>query len=251
MAKINKKFEDILNNRQYKANYKVPQEQVLFTIQDKVIGTAGNFIAFTGLPKAVKSTFLNAALSSAYLYHPIFGLKINPPPGRQIIGYFDTESNEFDFYCAMDRIKNFSSSAIDNNLHAYMFRDLMPSDIMQSIEYYLSVMPQCSIVVIDGLLDLLLDYNDIAESRLLINYLKRITQQFNILVIGVVHIGKKTGETLGHFGSMVDRYSQSVLSVEKDREKNIYSLKPKLLRSSSDFNNINLTNQNGTFIQTF
>jgi len=74
-----------------------------------------------------------------------------------------------------------------------------------------------------------------AKSRELVDWLKWITAEYNILLIGVIHLGKKDNHTLGHFGSMIDRYAQSVLEVDKNKEYSVYTLKPKYLRSSADF----------------
>ena len=42
------------------------------------------------------------------------------------------------------------------------------------------------------------------------------------MLIGVVHTGKKDNNTIGHFGSMIDRYAQSVIEIIKDKENNIF-----------------------------
>ena len=98
-------------------------------------------------------------------------------------------------------------------------------------------------------LDLLINYNDETESRILINWLKKLTADYNILCIGVVHTGKKDQNTLGHFGSMIDRYSQSVLVVEKDNAKQTFSLSAKYLRSDYGLEPIILQNVGGTLIR--
>jgi hypothetical protein len=73
---------------------------------------------------------------------------------------------------------------------------------------------------------------------MLIEWLKFLTNEYNVLIIGVVHLGKRDNHTLGHFGSMVDRYAQSVVEVVKDKENDIFMMKAKYLRSSADFNDI-------------
>jgi calcineurin-like phosphoesterase family protein len=94
-----------------------------------------------------------------------------------------------------------------------------------------------------------LDYNDPKETRLVTNWLKRITKQYDILLLGVLHLGKGQGETLGHLGSNTDRWSQSTMIVEKNRDNNQFVLKPKYLRSDSDFEPIAITNYDGRWSQ--
>jgi archaellum biogenesis ATPase FlaH len=106
------------------------------------------------------------------------------------------------------------------------------------IDVYLENNKFTSVIIVDGLLDLLLNFNDEKESRLLIDYLKQITNKYNVLLIGVVHTGKKDNNTIGHFGSMIDRYAQSVIEIVKDKENNLFLMKSRLLRSSADFNDV-------------
>jgi len=244
--KYNKKLSDELQSKSYKRGYVPQHEQRILTINDKTIGTLQNIVVFTGLPKAGKSTFLTAALSSSFISHPLLGMQINTPSKRNTVAYFDTESSEYDFYRSMDRVKKLLCiSELPSELHSYMFRNSNHEQIKTYIEYYLSQVPQCSVIFIDGLLDLLMNYNDETESRLLINWLKQITSNYNILCCGVVHTGKKDMNTLGHFGSMIDRYSQSVLLIEKDNNKQTFSLSAKYLRSDYGLEPVILQNING------
>lgn len=250
--KYNKKLQEALDARAYKKGHKPPPEQVIFRIKDRVVGSLQNFVCFSGLPKAGKSTFLNATVASAFSTWPIYGIELSPPINRPVIGYIDTESGEYDFYRSTDRIKQFMGlPELPDNLMPFTFRNADPEEIKQSIEYFLSVVPNCSVIIIDGLLDLLLDYNNVMESRLLLNWIKKITADFDVLCIGVVHVGKKDGNTLGHFGSMLDRYCQSIIKVEKDKEKQVFTLSPQLMRSDGDFSKIGLANNDGQFVEVF
>ena len=74
------------------------------------------------------------------------------------------------------------------------------------------------------MLDLIHNFNDEVESKMLIEWLKFLTNEYNVLIIGVVHLGKRDNHTLGHFGSMVDRYAQSVVEVVKDKENDIFRI---------------------------
>lgn len=248
--KINNAIDEALYKRQYKGDYTPGAEQKIMCIGGRVVATLQNIVCFTGLPKAGKSSFLSAAVASCFLPFSVFGINTILPNKRKSICYIDTESSEYDFYKGVDRVKNLlGRDEMPKQFHGFATRDLSPVEIKEYSEYYLSLHPEISVLYFDGLLDLLLNYNDEVESRLLINWLKRITAQYNILIVGVVHTGKKDNNTLGHFGSMVDRYCQSVLVVEKDQKKNTFELKPKFMRSDADFEPIVLANNNGTFTQ--
>jgi len=56
----------------------------------------------------------------------------------------------------------------------------------------------------------------------------------NILIITILHLGKKDNSSIGHIGSASDRYAQSTLLVEKTKE-GTFICAPKFLRSAKDF----------------
>lgn len=230
---------DCLNNHHYKENYQPKKEDTIFKIADSTIGTKGNFIVYSGLPKAGKTTFLAAAIASAYSKNKsIFQQSLS----SEMIGYFDTESSENDFYNNLTRIKHIGNiKKFNPNFNAFFVREYGAEMIRNLIEYYI-IKQAPAVVVIDGLLDIINNYNNETESKQVIDWLKKITSIYNCLIIGVIHLGKRDGHTLGHFGSMVDRYAQSVLTVTRDElNKNIYSLSAKYLRSAPIwFNDISI-----------
>lgn len=246
---VNEYFER-LNSRKYVPGKIIPPEQVIFTIQGKVIGTVENYIVFSGQAKAGKSTFLTSAIASAFVpsFQDIFGMKINTIPGRNKVAFFDTESSTYDFYRVIDRIKQFAlKDSLPANFDAYTLREDSPKAIRKMILSYLESTPECSVLIIDGFLDLCMNYNDEIETRLLTNWFKKITKQFQVLLIGVLHTSKGAGNTLGHLGSNTDRWAQSTLLVEKDETTRQFILKPKFLRSADTFEPIALQNFNGVW----
>jgi len=203
------------------------------------------------LPKAGKSTFLAAAIASAFQPGDVFGMKVHFPENRRKISYFDTESSDFDFYRQVNKIKHFSNL---NNLPSwadcFTVREDGPGEIRALIVNYLENNPDCPIVIIDGLLDLIFDYNSEVESRKLVNWFKKLTKIYNCLFVGVLHQGKGLGaQTLGHLGSNCDRWASSTLEIVKDKDKKTFTLQPRFLRSSEDFEPVVLMNIGGNWQQ--
>lgn len=241
-------FKQLLAERKYKQNHHPDKEQILLTIDNKTIGCLSSFVIYSGVPKSGKSTYIGATIGSAIKRDPVFQIALQPLPERQRICLFDTESSEFDFYKQIDKIKFFGGvQELPDHVDCFNCREDGADTIQKLIETYLHHKPDCSILIIDGLLDLLIDYNDVRESRNLINWLKKITKIYNILVIGVLHLGKKDLQTLGHFGSQTDRYAQSTLKIEKNKDNNTYCLSPSFLRSSDDFTPIEVMWNNGWY----
>ena len=248
MKKEAENFLQKLEVRRFNQDYTPPPDHKTLTIRGQLVGSTSNFVVYSGLPKTGKTTFISALLSSAIHPGEFFGMKLHLPSGRNRIAYFDTESSEYDHYRTIERIKNFTTfNRLPDNLDTYILRQDNHITIMRYIEEYLKAFPDCAVMVLDGLLDLILNYNSEEECRILIQFIKRITAQFNILLVTVLHLGKKDKETLGHLGSASDRYAQSTLIIEKDKEQQTYNLSPKFMRSDSDFETVSIKNFSGVW----
>lgn len=211
-----------------------PEEVPVFTIQDRSIGTLGNYVAVTGKPKVGKTLFLSAILGSAYVPYSIWDCKLTLPDTRRKIAYFDTEQSRYAFYRLMNRVKtHIGMDNIPSHIVPFLLRKFDPSIIIPMIDRVLQD-AAISIVFIDGLLDLCRNYNDERESFEVIQFLKKTSQERNILIIGVIHQSKREAYSLGHLGSAVDRYAESTLSIEKDDSKKFITLSAGLLRNTID-----------------
>lgn len=241
----------LLSKRKYNPAFIPPEDTIIFKIEGKNILSYQNFSILSGLPKTCKSTLISAIIGSALSNTAIFDMAVKLPIDRPKLAYFDTESSDHDFYRQVQRIKNFSQKEITDNLLLYQVREDSPGTIRKLIEYQLKEDKEISFIIIDGLLDLCLNYNDEKETRLLVNWLKKITKVYNIGILSVLHLGKKDEQTLGHLGSNTDRWAQSTLKVTKDKDKGVYTLEPKFLRSAEDFNPIIIKNINGEWQQMY
>ena len=243
-------ISELLAARKYNPDYQPSQETNIFTIEGKKVGHAQNFITITGLPKSAKSTFIAAIIASAFSAFDIFTMKLSVPSDRRKICYFDTESSDYDFYRQINKIKHFSEKEhLPEWFNAYQVREDASHIIRKMIDTYLSENLDCSVLIVDGLLDLINNVNDEKESSLLTKWLKKVTKVYNILLITVIHQSKSNLSTTGHIGSSSDRFAQSTLETTKNKEKNCYVLSSKFMRSDMDFTPVTLMNVNGSFIQ--
>ena len=241
---------ELLAKRKYNPDYQPKKEDIILTIGNRHVGSLSNFITFSGLPKAGKSTFISALVASAFVPYDVFTMKVHLPMERRKICYFDTESSDYDFYRQINKIKGFCEfTNLPDWFNAYQVREDGSTQIRKMIEIYLEENKDCSVIVIDGLLDLIVNMNDERESSLLTKWLKKITKVYNILLITVLHQSKSNLSTTGHIGSASDRFAQSTLDIVKDKERNCYILSSRFMRSDMDFEPITLMNFNGVFQQ--
>ena len=223
----------------------------IITIQGKNIGHEGNFITLNGLPKSRKTTFLQFFIYSALTGYEIFGIKTNLT-SEQKICIIDTEQTIHDFQRQTNNLKRIMGvKSLPNNFSAYLFRKYEPNVIIESIINILET-EKPKILCIDNLTELVINPNDMNEAKTVIQFLKKITAQYNIVVICLLHLGKGNLQTLGNLGSMADRGAQSVLKVVYDSETGGSTLEPVFLRSDSHFNpiTINFDTDNKTYYST-
>ncbi len=245
----NEALRHILNTKRHKDGFKPQDENIVLKVGNKTVATVGNFSVLSGMPKAGKSSFLSAIIASGLIRAPIFDIELNNRHTAPQIALFDTESSEYDFYRSLDRVKNMAGiNKFPTTFDAYRLRDCNHKEIIELIEFYIQGTGG-QIIIIDGLLDLLLNFNDEIESRLLINWLKKLTDVYNCFVLGIIHTGKGNGLTLGHLGSMIERYAQSTLLVQKDEERACMELSAKYMRSDAHFEPIQITSFNNNFSQ--
>lgn len=246
-----KNLSEKLSSRRYKNGAEIPTENIVFTIQDKTIGCTQSFVTFSGLPKQGKSLFITSAIASAFNQNKVFNMKINFPKNRERLCYIDTESSDYDYYKVLERMrKQMQLPQLPENFDSFLFREDSHSDIIEMIEIYLKQNKDCSVLVIDGVLDLIADFNNVEQSFHLIQWLKKISKVHDLLIFLVLHLGKKDGNTLGHIGSYLDRKSQSVLKIEKNKQQKTIDLTAQFLRSADDIDPVCIKHDGQKWIQT-
>ena len=250
-------YLDLLFTRRFDSSTKIPNHPKYFTIGNNLIGSAGNIVTLVGLPKAGKSSFLTAIIASGLIQRAVFDfeLKLYPEQKKTKIAWFDTEQSADDFNRSMQKVKDFSclpESEIYNYLDCFLVNSDTSKDILGMIESYLQAQPSCAILVLDGLLDVVDNLNDEREAKLIIRKLKKLAKDYSILIITVLHLGKKDLSSIGHIGSEADRRAQSVLNIEKTKN-NSYICSAKMLRSAAGFTPIEIyyNTLSGKICQTF
>ena len=223
----------------YFNDIEIIQPPPLIKIGGKVVATEGNFITISGLPKSRKTTFAFIAAAAALLQENIFDIEVNLKSNENLL-LIDTEQSIFDFARQIKTLKKFiGKNSLPDNFSAYLFRKYEPKQILEAL-YSLMLEKRPKIVILDNLTELVLNPNDVIESKTIIQFLKRITAEFNCVVICLLHLGKSSLNTLGNLGSYADRGAQSTLKVTKDGETQISYLEASFLRSDGHFEPIGI-----------
>lgn len=212
----------------------------IITIKNKIVATEQNFICLTGLPKSYKTTFAFHFITSAILKKSIFDISVNIKNNEKII-LIDTETGFYEFSKQVKFLKkSIHKNNLPENFLAYLFRKYEPEVIIQAIEQII-INEQPKLLFIDNLTELVINPNDMIESKKVIQFLKRITSEYNLVIVCLLHLGKSNlNNPLGNLGSYASRGCQTELKVSYDKETNLTTLEPILMRSDLYFEPIQI-----------
>src|SRR5574337_747026 len=229
-------IKKLLEQREFSANQPAPDETIIFRIDFQTIGSFGDYSLLTGRPKAGKSKYLAGAMAASLSRDEIFGMKILLPEEKRKVVHFDTEQGKRSHYNVLRlMLQLMNTDAMPDHFKSYHCRQDSAAQILAMIDYFLETNPDTGVLFLDGLLDLIESFNDEKHSKFLVNWLKRITEQYNLHIIAVLHRSMSADKSIGHLGSSADRAAQSVLIVETNKETKQYILRAEYLRDADDF----------------
>ena len=177
----------------------------------------GDISAVTGLAKSGKSTFVSVLLSSV-LGSDRFGLSTQDT-GAKVL-YIDTEQHKRNVAKVRKRILQIAPQGASERLKMIALRELTPqqraNSIAMAVGYY-----QPQIVVIDGIVDLIDDFNNIEQSQRIVTHLLQVASTYNCHIINVLHTNKSQEVTgvanmRGHLGAILGNKCSECWSVKKD-----------------------------------
>lgn len=235
-------LSEILQNCRIDASTPIPDDKIYFVIQNKCIGSTGNFVSLVGAAKSGKSNFISAIIAAGISKREIFGINILTYPhlNKYKIALFDTEQSSFDFQTKARNIQRMAKTDdIYEKLDVFSVVEHGSRMILHLVKHYLESTPECAVLVLDGLLDCIDNMNNEIESKNVIKVIRKLAKKHDVLIITVLHLSKKDKMSIGHIGSASDRYAQSTLEVEKTKD-GTFTLAPKLLRSAGHFDFIEL-----------
>jgi hypothetical protein len=200
----------------FKKEYAKPITLIEF-IEDngikKDVLTSSNISLTIGAAKS-KKTFFSTILLAALLGSKDFAIN-GYRRGLNVI-LFDTEQSLYHVQKISNRIMDLCGDNL-NNLKIIALRKHMPEKRLAMIDYYLKQKNQTySFVIIDGIVDLLYDFNDLKESKIISTKLMEWSEIYNCHINVVLHTNKDKMNARGHLGSELMNKSETVFKVEKE-----------------------------------
>ena len=180
------------------------------------LGTFGNLSVVTAPPKT-KKTFFISLLASVFLSGSnIYGGKIKGHRGNGHLVHIDTEQGLWHCQKVFKRVYDMDSNINSDIYHTFGLRAIGYKIRLEFIEYYLSKkINSPSLVIIDGIADLVSDVNNLEESNAVVQKLMEWSAKYNCHIINVIH--QNFGSTklgTGHLGSFLEKKAETVMSLE-------------------------------------
>ncbi len=180
------------------------------------IGTFGNLSVVTAPPKT-KKTFFISLLSSVFLSgQNVYGGKIKGHRGNGHLVHFDTEQGLWHCQKVFKRVYDMDSTINKDIYHTFGLRAISHKTRLEFIEYYLSKkINSPSLVIIDGIADLVSDVNSLEESNAVVQKLMEWSANYNCHIINVIHQNFGSSKLgTGHLGSFLEKKAETVISLE-------------------------------------
>ena len=199
----------------------------LWSLTRNGIGLAplGNIMAIAAPMKSGK-TWLMQIFATAMLRGEFMGFRCPIEDARVL--WFDTEQDRYDTMMILRRIQQlcgWKDTQADNpKLHIYSLRSMDKMDATESVpknrlmairaavEYY-----RPTVVLIDGVRDLLDDFNDLKESNDLVQALMEMSADTGCAIWNVLHVNPGSDKMRGHLGTELQNKVTDIFSVTKKK----------------------------------
>ncbi|MDD3945186.1 MAG: AAA family ATPase [Bacteroidales bacterium] len=179
---------------------------------DRILVSRGNLCTITGKAKSYK-TFLVSAIVAAFLEDET--LSLSGPGGRCL--YIDTEQAVSHVNKVQRRIYRLCGWNFDKPSDDLITLSLRELSVKNRLKTTITAIEDSNpdLVIIDGIRDLINDFNSIEESLRVVGIFMALSTQQNCAIINVLHQNKADENARGHLGSEICNKSETVLQVKK------------------------------------
>ena len=200
---------------------KIPDPIPVISRYGSIIASEGNISAIVGAAKS-KKTFLCTALIGALLRRgegTMFGIT---PKNIKVL-WVDTEQSLSHVQRVMSRIYTLAGwdpEATYENLRTLSLREVEPKERMEKMCDAIKLFKP-TLVVVDGISDLMYNSNCIEESDAVVGRLMALSTNYNCHIINVLHTNPDSDKARGHIGSTLQRKAETMIYVHKIEERSI------------------------------
>lgn len=236
--------EDLLKELQqyrFNAGRPVPKPNPIISIEGNIIATPANIITLVGQAKSGKSGIV-AGILSGVMCKPgdivdTLGFTVKHNQESKAVIHIDGEQSSYNHYAGMMKVLERTDRDEEPEwFHSYNFKSIDITKRIKVLDALFDVLAKqhngIHLAVIDGGADFVLDTNDLKESNAVVHFFESLATRYECAIVMILHFNPGSEKGRGHFGSQLERKSESVISVSKEEESEISTIKGKLLRNS-------------------
>lgn len=213
---INFEIEQRIELYRIKAAEKYAEKDFLLERDGVGFAPRGNVCAIAAEKKAGK-TWLGMAMSAALLRGDFLGMKARAEHCKVL--FFDTEQDAGDGQRIQKRVhfaKGWDFNTDHDEFQLFHLREISATErrgfVIEAIEYL-----KPDMVIVDGIRDLLQDFNDLQESAAVIQDFMRISSEQNCCIWAVLHVNPNSEKMRGHLGTELGNKVADILYMTKKK----------------------------------
>ncbi len=206
----------------YYADEDYPEPDMLLKLNGVGTIPIGDITAISGKAKSGKS-YCTSTFVASVLGCKDFGLI--PTKEHPKVIYFDTEQSKANIARIQRRVHRLLGWDAKTDRYELIFYVLREVQIQDRYQFIVDIVmkEEPNAIVIDGIADLIFNFNDIAESSGIIFKLLALCTQANIALLTILHENKSEDNTnmKGHLGTLLLQKAASVFHVSKSEDGTI------------------------------
>lgn len=193
----------------------IQEPQPIIKQGDKIVVSRGNILTVQGRAKTYK-TFLVSGMVAAALDE---GLGMNGTRDVSRVLYVDTEQSDAHTQIVLKRIYRLLDMPLDTEDDSVIMLALRKENATERLSYAIQAIEELrpDLVVIDGVRDLVADFNSIDESSKVVGKLMELSALYNCAIVTIIHQNKGDNNARGHLGTELMNKSETVLQVVRDK----------------------------------
>ncbi len=204
----------------------IEKPPTIITINGQSCMTAGASSVIIGKAKARKGFFVGSITAAAVSGScTIDGIKGYFNGGKNGVLYFDTEQGDYWGQVAHRRIIKAIGIDRPSNMQYYNLQQYTPAQRLDMIDTAIIKRDNLSIVIIDGIRDLISSINDESQATEMTSHILRWCATKKIHVVSILHQNKNDFNARGHIGTELIHKAETVISVTMEKDETISTVK--------------------------
>jgi hypothetical protein len=198
-----------------------PDPESVVSINGTPTITLGNLQSVKAKAKNGKTMFLSIIMA-ALLKGECLGIERLTDEGTRVL-FFDNEQHINTSAKVVKRVHQLCGISIQENSEQFTAFCLTPMDVEKRIDFICDKIRQFApqVAFVDGIADLVWDFNDLVTSEKCVDRLYKVAQECNTAIICVLHENKADNNMRGHLGTILLKAGTDTFEVKRiDKSQN-------------------------------